>query len=342
MLGLALLVVAGTAVVRSNGDPAPGPTPPASSVSAGGSSPPPSPGWPVDIGLEPGTVWLVARDGITGIDSSSGFVRHQDVDVDPSTTHLTPMSLGVLAWSTDGGPTQLVGVAGTGSTRPVGPARSAERVLPGPDETVWVAGRPSRGRVATTSWVQADGERATGPRVRVPGSAVGDGSGGLFGVAGRTVRHLYPGAPQDLGTGSVLAVGQDGWVVDRCFGGTCTAELHERSGQVSTVATAAAPNPQQPVDPAAPGSLSGRNRFVAETVPTDVADQVRVSRVGPTPQVLRTFPAGSHGGASAWLSDRWLLASSGERLVLYDAASDTLLTPHLDLEAGTELVFRPV
>ena len=107
--------------------------------------------------------------------------------------------------------------------------------------------------------------------------------------------------------------------------------------RVTTVRTAAPPNSQRPVSGTDPATLSPGHRFVAETLVTDLGDQVRVSRVAPEPEVLRTFPRGGRPTALLWLSARWFVATSGDGLVLHDDAADTLLTPTLALHAPTRL-----
>ena len=209
----------------------------------------------------------------------------------------------------------------------------------GPAGTAWARTASPTGGVST--WVQADEDGAVGPRVTVRGRALADGAGGLFEVRDGTVRHRYPGRARDLGRARVLAVGPDGYVLDRCAG-TCTAELHRTDGQVAPVATQAAPNPQPDPADVITGSVSPGNAYLAETLPTEVGDQVRVSRVSPVAQVLRTFPAGDRRPTSTWLSQRWLLAASGDHLVLYDAETDTLLAPRTDLGGSpTQVVFVP-
>ena len=329
------MVVTALAVVRLGSgrpapSPSPGPTPTTASTVSSSAD-----GWPVGVGLPSGTVWVLAADGVSSLDVGSGFVDHRGLEVDPARTTLTPLAPGAVAWSPGGRATILLGLDRLGGD----PLRTARAVLPGPAETVWARTAAPAGGVPT--WVQADGDGVVGPRVTVRGRALVDGAGGLFEVRGGTVRHRYPGRPLDLGRARVLAVGPDGYVLDRCAG-TCTAELHRADGQVGPVATQAAPNPQPDPADLSPGSISPGNRYLVETLPTDVGEQVRVSRVSPVAEVLRTFPAGDRRPSSTWLSERWLLAASGDHLVLYDAATDTLLTPRTDLGGSpSQVVFVP-
>ena len=345
VLAAALAMVVGLAVVRVTGEtstPAPGPTPsPGGAGSARLAPGTPSAAWPARIAA--GTLYVLAEDGVHSIDASSGFVGEVAADVDPEDAELTLMLAGVLLWSPGTGPKGLFYQPGSVPERLLGPGRTGHSFLPAADGDVWVAREDQRDPGRPTTWVRADDTQARGPRVRVDGLAVADGAGGLFDVGPSGVHHVHPGARRDLGPGSVLAVGPDGYVINGCAGGSCVPQLHDRtSGRVSAVDTAAPPNPQRAVASFDPGALSSGNRFLAETLSSDVGDQVRVSRVGATPQVLRTFPGGSTRTSYAWVSDDWLVSTSEEQLVLYDAATDTLLTPPLPFTGASELVFAPV
>ena len=340
MLAVVLVVVVALGVVRlgqgrTGPTPTPGPTPTGASSHPAASDSASADGWPVGVGLPSGTVWVLAGDGISRLDVTSGFLDHLGLEVDPARTVLTPLAPGAVAWSPSGRAASLLGLDRESGD----PLRRARAVLPGPAGTVWARTAAPAGGVST--WVQADGDGVAGPRVAVRGTALADGAGGLLEVRDGAVRHVYPGRVLDLGRARVLAVGPDGYVLDRCGDGTCSAELHRTDGAVDPVLTEAAPNPQPDRSEVAPGSVSPGDRYLVETLPTEVGDQVRVSRVSAVAEVLRTFPAGDRRSSEAWLSDRWLLAVSEDHLVLYDAATDTLLTPDLGLDGPTQVVFVP-
>ncbi len=343
--GVALVVVGGLAVVRLTGSgPAPAPAPTASRIvrtssTAGAGAA--RHGWPTGLGLAQGTLYVLADDGLHTVDVTGGLVEQATLDLGPGREELTSLASGVLLWSPTGGRARVLPYAGAEAVRPSGPLRSAAAVLPGPDGKAWAA-VGDRGSAVGRTWVPADETGATGPGVRVTGTAVGDGSGGLLGVSRRSVRHVVPGPARDVGPGTLLAVGSDGYVVNRCVAGTCTALLHERSGdRITPVRVAASPNPQRPASGTDPAALSPGNSFLAETFTTDLGDQVRVSRVGPSPDVLRNFPGGRRGTSLLWLTDRWLVATSAGGLALYDAEDDTLLTPTLPFTEPSRLAFRP-
>ncbi len=335
VLGAVVLVLAGLGVFRAVGPgPAPGPEPTRPPAGPTGSSSTAEP-WPVGAGLPPGTLYVLAGGGLFTVDVGTGLVTRIQVRLDGSGTALTPMAGGVLVWSSTGSGRPALLVDGSSDARePGGGVRGATTFLTGPDARVWAAKVDLRDPAPRSTWRLVDDEGSVTGRVQVRGFAVGDGAGGLFGVEGATLRHVFPAPTQRWRDTDLLATGRDGYELLSCGRGRCSAELHDRA--TGTVA------PVSPVDlVGVPGALSPGNRFVASVAQgPDEADEVRVTEAG-SGALRRSFPSGSYATTFTWLSDRWFVSTSELGLVLYDAVDDVLLHPVLPVDEMEQLVWQP-
>ena len=336
ILGLVVLVVSGLGVVRATGlgmvhEPGSVPTP--TRAASDPSTPQP---WPVSAGLPAGTVVVLANEGVYTIDAASGLVTKNRARIDAGDSTLTPMSGGVLVW---GGSekTQLLAY-GSRDPRYLGrTVRAANTYLPAPDGRVWAARIDPRIPARRNTWSLVDDEGRTSSQVEVRGFAVGDGSGGLFGVDDETLRHVYPEPMARWRGVDLRATGPDGYELLRCASGACAVELHDRvTGATTTAGPVAAGSD--------PGALSPGNQFVATLGHGPAQDgedeELQVVQAG-SGALLCSFPAGRYGSAFVWLSDRWLVATSDLGLVLYDAVDDVLLHPVVPIDAVRQLVWQP-
>lgn len=330
-VGLVVAVLVGLLLVRQVGPfarrPLPGPEPDLASTPAT-----PDGRWP-RTGLS-GTVYALTDDALSTLDLGSGVVGATDVTVDPQGSTITPYAGGVLAWDATGGlAPRLLFDAQLESEVPDALA-DENTFLPGPGDRVWATLADPTDPTAPTRWRLRDTGGHVRARAEVAGYALPDGAGGLFAVGGSDLEHVWPTPVRRQPGSTLLATGPDGWVVGRCTGGVCGADLHVRAtGAETPLALVPTTGPDL-------GILSPGNRDVAYVAPGD-QPQVHVVPLDRGGQ-LRFFPSGSRGAAFAWLSDRWLVAASGDDLVLYDATDQVLLHPDLPLHDVRQLVWQPV
>ncbi len=327
---LAVAVLVGLVLVRQ-ADPfdrrpvlAPTPYPAPTAAAADGR-------WP-RTGLS-GTVYVLSDDALSTLDVGSGLVSPTDVAVEPGQTALTPYAGGVLAWDATGGHAPRLLFDGQLEIEVPDALHEETTFLPGPDDGVWGARSDLFEGTAPTRWSLYDPEGHVRGSARVTGDALPDGGGGLFGAGGTDLDHVWPRQGRRQPGARLVATGQDGWVVRRCSGGGCRAELNVRATG-KEVPLALVPTAEPDV-----GALSPGDRDVAYEAPGDQpkVHVVPLDRSGP----LRFFPSGSRGFAVSWLSDRWLLAASGADLVLYDTRDQVLLHPALGVQDVTQLVWQP-
>lgn len=316
-LGVALVVLAGLVAFRVGApgqDPAPVPAPSPTQPS------PRSQAWPA--GLPPGTLYVVAGGSLSTIDTADGAPTSTGVEATSGATMLTPLADGVLVWrpGTRAGRALLVDGLTVGPV--LGRLRTATGFLPGPDGRVW-ASEGSRSGRATWRLVDAEGRASTS--VVVDGSAAGDGAGGLLAVGRQGFRPVFPRPGRSVQPGEVIATGPDGYLVRSCAEAECRFVLHRRTdGAKTNLRTAVG-------EDTSGGSLSPANRLLAVVENVGGTTTLRVSVVA-TGEVKDIFaePRPSADGA-VWLDDRWLALVSEDRLVLYDAVDDRVVTPDVPL-----------
>lgn len=288
--------------------------------------------WPV-ASLPSGTLYVLAQTGVYAVDVGSGLVTSAQRSVDTSASVLTPMSYGVLMWSPEGGSQSLV-IPGQRSSPELGSEiRSANAFLPGPDGSVWAATLDRRDLTAKSTWRLVDDGNHVQATVSARGFVRTDGAGGLFALDVSTLRHVYPGPVERLDDTDLASVGPDGYELRHCRHGECASRLRDRSIGSDTALSVATP------PGFAAGALSAGNRFVAYESAIGNKVEVRVGRTG-SGEWLRAFPTGDYATAFTWLSDRWLVATSGDGLVLYDAVADRAVIPALPIDGPAQLVWR--
>jgi hypothetical protein len=88
------------------------------------------------------------------------------------------------------------------------------------------------------------------------------------------------------------------------------------------------------------GTLSPANRLLAVTETVGGTSTLRVSVVA-TGEIRSIFPTPKQSTDDAiWLDDRWLALVSEDRLVLYDADDDRVVTPAVGLSGIGPLAWR--
>lgn len=296
--------------------------PPSSTVPAGvpGVAPPP---WPVGRNLPSGTLYVMAGNDVDSIDLASGLVEPMGVDdLDPDQAILIAMAPGILVRPGAGRPARRLWYAGGPVGQPIGPLRSAASILPASGEDVWTTTQRERRPTKNALWML---------------------SGGLLDVEHGGVRLTGPGT-KGLVVGTYLqAVGPDGLVVDSCTANLCTPELRERaSGRTTALGPPSPPSPDRATAVFDLGALLPGNRFLAASVSNqDGGFELRVTDTAASPDSVRTIPVGGRSTDLTWLSDRWLVATSTDGVVLYDADDDTVISPSLPFRQPTQLVFQP-
>lgn len=321
-----LVVLGGLTAVRLVGSdpetsPAPAPTPVAPAS-------PTSQVWPDD--LPSGTLFAAAGGAVHTIDTRTGVPTRTGVETDRVRTSMTGLGDGVLVWQ-QGGRARHVLAAGRGVQPVRGELRGATSFLPGPDGSVWA----TRGGQGQITWRLVDADGRASRSIRVRGSAVSDGSGGLLEVGRRGFRVAYPAARGTRQAGEVIATGPDGYVVRSCLRSVCRFVLHHHSHARDTELTTAVGNQTSF------GTLSRANRLLAVTETVGGTTTLRLSAVR-TGQILRIFPTPKQSSNDAvWLDDRWLALISEDQLVLYDADEDRLVLPDLPLHSIGPLAWRP-
>ena len=286
----------------------------------------------------------MAGNDVDSIDLASGLVEPMGVDdLDPDQAILIAMAPGILVRPGAGRPARRLWYAGGPVGQPIGPLRSAASILPASGEDVWTTTQRERRPTKNALWMLSGDRGAVGPRVRIHGLAVPDGAGGLLDVEHGGVRLTGPGT-KGLVVGTYLqAVGPDGLVVDSCTANLCTPELRERaSGRTTALGPPSPPSPDRATAVFDLGALSPGNRFLAASVSNqDGGFELRVTDTAASPDSVRTIPVGGRSTDLTWLSDRWLVATSTDGFVLYDADDDTVISPSLPFRQPTQLVFQP-
>ena len=330
---LVLVVVVGLVVLRldrssSGSSPAPVPTPAPTTVASTAGE---SHDWPAD--LPAGTLYVASGGRVQLLDGRTGRLTATEVPVAPRAASLTPLGTGVLVWQRGTRARRALLVEGYSLHPLPRDLATARTFLPAAGEAVWAAG--TEGRVSTR-WRRVDASGKTSKDVQVAGSAVADGSGGLLSVTRGGVRPAYPPSEQQRQAADVVATGPAGRVTRACGATDCRFVLHHRSGEADTVLDTAVG------EQTSGGTLSPTNRLLAVTEEVGGTSTLRVSFVG-TGQIAEIFdePAGSTADA-VWLDDRWLALVSADRLVLYDATDDRVVTPDLPLGDIGPLAWRPV
>ena len=336
MLAAAVAVLLGVLLAVRVGDlpglPVSAPVPPTASPYATtppgqpGASEPDVPGraWPADLRAGTGTLYLTSGRSVLAVDASTGLVTDTGIRTRSYDVRLAPLADGLLVWYPSGWSSRLLRFGLDTGTAPPGALSRANRFLPAADDGVWAAQVDPARPAERTVWrlVDADGTATTSVAVR--GRAVADGAGGLLAVAGGTVRVVEPPLPaaadRQADAGAVVATGPDGFLVQRCTGGSCTTVLREgpdRTRRVLDVPVAGS---------AVDGALSPGNRLVLLSQLVDDAPVVQVRPID-ADRPLRTFPGA--GSGAVWLSDRWVALVGRDGLVLYDAVDDRVVPSRL-------------
>jgi hypothetical protein len=331
VLGVVLVLVVGLVVLRLGRS---GPTTlPGPSRSPVGASSAPS-AWPT--GLPPGTLYAGAAGRVHAIDTRSGALRRTSVEADPVGTSMTRLADGVLVWRQGSRARQILQADGPGAYAVSGELRSATSFLPGPLGRVWARSGPGSD---TSTWRLVDVHGRVTRSVDVDGRAAADGAGGLLATGRDGVRPVFPRVRRSPYPGQLVAAGPDGYVTRSCAEAECRFRLHQRSADQDTTTDTTMDTAVG--EETSGGTLSPFNRLLAVTETVGGTSTVRVSVVA-TGEVKLIFPAPQGSTADAvWLDDRWLAVISEDRLVLYDAADDRVVTPDLTLSGIGPLAWRP-
>ena len=331
--------------LSSSHDPVPGTVRPPSGTASVGPGPNTAAAWPLNKGLPSGTLYVLAGNDVYSIDVATGFVVPLGVGpVNPVKTVLTAFSTGVLVWSTQGQPERRLWYVAGPIEQPVGPLMTAASILPASGGTAWITSQQQRdpSKDAGAIWALANDRGVTGRRVRIRGFAVPDGAGGLLDVERTGVRVAGSGNGGKVVGSYLLGSGPDGLVVDSCTDNSCTRELRDRvSGKVLTLGPDEPPTADSGSAVVAAGALSPGNHFFAEA--GSDRDGGFDLRVTPTtaPISAQTIHLGSRSTSLAWLSERWLAATTDDGLFLYDANADVTVATSLPLQDPTQLLLLP-